>query len=133
MNTERRRGDRFVAAVLIVCVAVAAFWEIMAVRSSRGFQAFQLTAADFEDFRPSSAGWMIQSMPVGQSPTEPNILAYLVKGQGSAAFVRSATADELRRAEGCRGHGSGFGVHGSGFRVHGAGCSIQDEGNGYRV
>jgi hypothetical protein len=77
-NTVRgkRKREHIVAALLVICVVIVAFWEIMSMRSRRPFQPFELTAADFSDFWPSSDTWSIESLPVGSDPIEPNILVY---------------------------------------------------------
>ena len=46
--------------VLLICLAVVSFWEIMANRSRRPFRSFDLVAANFGDFRPQLDGWSIE-------------------------------------------------------------------------
>ena len=75
---RRNRGEFWVAALLIACVVLVAFWEIMSNRSRRPFEPFALKAADFETFAPESDRWHIRAMPVSPDPIEPNILVYLL-------------------------------------------------------
>ena len=72
------KGHLFVAVLLVACVVVVAFWEIMSNRSRRPLQPFGITAGDFANFEPRSDRWDIQSLPVPEDPIEPNILAYLL-------------------------------------------------------
>ena len=78
-NGTGKRREWSVPILLVVCVAVVAFWEIMAFRSRRPFDPFQITAEDFRGFAPSSALWSLRPRSVPLSPTEPNILAYEVR------------------------------------------------------
>jgi len=71
------------AVLLIVCVTVVVFWEIMALRSRRPFSPFQTTAEDFRGFRPSSSQWLARPVPVRADPVEPNILVYEVRRAGA--------------------------------------------------
>lgn len=79
--TKEDKGRRkwIVPAVLIVCIAVVGFWELMANRSRRPFELFRLTAEDFKGFSPVVDGWAIQGVPVGFSPAEPNIVAFRLR------------------------------------------------------
>lgn len=82
------RRDRMVATTLIVCIAVVAFWEIMAHRSDRAFSPFELVADDFVAFRPTCAGWDVEFVPVNPDPVEPNILMYVLRSDRSSAFLK---------------------------------------------
>jgi hypothetical protein len=75
MTDSRKSGGRGVAILLIACIAIVAFWEIMANRSRRPFEPFDLTSENFNRFFPSSDEWTVRALPVNSSPTEPNILA----------------------------------------------------------
>jgi len=66
------------AFILLACVLVVAFWEIMSNRSRRPHEAFQLTASDFAGFAPQSRDWRVELLPVKPESIEPNILAYRV-------------------------------------------------------
>jgi len=68
------RKETWVAILLVVCVALAAFWEIMSFRSSRPLRPFSLTSADFDNFRPAVGDCSVQRLPVNPDPVEPNIL-----------------------------------------------------------
>ena len=67
--------QRLVAGVLVACLAVVAFWEVMANRSRRPFDTFQLTADDFAGFQPEPSGWRVEKLPVKASRIEPNVFA----------------------------------------------------------
>lgn len=79
------KRDRKVAATLIVCIAVVAFWEIMAHRSDRAFSPFELVADDFVTFHPTCAGWDVEFVPVNPDPVEPNILMYVLRSDRAPA------------------------------------------------
>jgi len=64
--------------VLIVCIAVVGFWEVMANRSRSPFRPFNLTNEDLRGFSPVADGWAFLSVPVASSPIEPNIIALRV-------------------------------------------------------
>jgi len=94
-------GRREAAAVaLILCASIVAFWQIMAARSRRGFEAFELTAADFESFSPRSREWSVQKLPPSPSPIEPNILVFDIRphdpdGMGAGSPPRVPVAVRL--------------------------------------
>jgi hypothetical protein len=73
------------AATLVLCAAVVAFWQVMSSRSRRPLAPFQLTAADFGDFRPTDEGWSAEALPVNYSSTEPCILSYRLRRAGPDA------------------------------------------------
>lgn len=75
MNVTDSKRERRVAAVLLLCLLLVAFWEIMARWSRRGFDPFALSAAQFEGFVPRPQLWHSERVPVPFSQTEPNILA----------------------------------------------------------
>jgi hypothetical protein len=85
---------RFLPTLLVACTLLMAFWLLMAKRSARPFEAFDLTAADFVGFQPAVPGWDIRSIPVSTNdPAEPNIAAFIaVSGKREDANGgRSAT------------------------------------------
>ncbi len=65
-----------VPSVLVVCVFIIGFWEIMANITRDPFCRFNLTEESFKGFSPSTNGWIFQSVPINSSPSEPNILAF---------------------------------------------------------
>ena len=71
---ENTKG-RVVAGVLMLCLATVGFWEVMANRSRRPWDGFDLTADDFAEFLPAPAGWEAEKLPVNASPIEPNVFA----------------------------------------------------------
>ena len=90
-QASRSRPERWVAAVLILCVGSVIFWEIMSARSRCPFESFQITPDDFDGFVPTGKGWQVTRLPVRFSAIEPNILAFRVRPtvpQADAALVR---------------------------------------------
>lgn len=77
-----RRTDRLIPLVLVACILLVIFWEVMANRSRRPLQPFALTAESFASFSPAAGGWTIRRVPVPDTLTEPNILGFSVKGSG---------------------------------------------------
>jgi hypothetical protein len=71
--------ERWIGILLVLCAGVVAFWEIMANRSRRSRDPFQIAQSDFVDFRPRDEAWHVRAMPIGYSRHEPNILSYEVK------------------------------------------------------
>lgn len=65
-----------VACLLVLCVVLVGFWEIMSTRSGRPFDPFELTNKDFEGYMPQSENWQIRSVPVSTTAIEPNIAAF---------------------------------------------------------
>jgi len=76
MPRTRITRQSLVAALLVFCVVLVAFWEIMHNRSRRPFEAFELTNEDFHDFAPAAAGWRVAERPVSTTAIEPNILCH---------------------------------------------------------
>ncbi len=76
MSKPSSNHEAWIAAILIVCVGLAGFWQLMARRSARPFQPFDLTAGDFGDFVPQTDAWIVQRLPLPDDPVEPNILMY---------------------------------------------------------
>jgi len=68
----------FVPAILVVCVLIVGFWEIMANITRNPFRQFDLTAEYFKGFSPSTNGWIFQPVPINSSSSEPNILMFKV-------------------------------------------------------
>ena len=74
--------EHMVFVVLVLCVVIVAFWEIMSNRSRNPFRVFQLTAVDFQGFAPVSSYWHVRPYSVPADPIEPNILTYSVTSPG---------------------------------------------------
>lgn len=90
-RTQRHR-ERWIATVLVFCIAIVGFWEVMAHRSDRPFTPFELIASDFDSFEPISTRWFIESLPVRLDPIEPNVLMCRLRPQvhpsDSVAFTQ---------------------------------------------
>jgi len=72
--------QRMIPMVLLLCVAVIVFWEVMANRSRRPFRVFDLNSDDFVTFQPASDEWSVERIKVvADDPSAPNLLAFLVK------------------------------------------------------
>ncbi|MFO7869968.1 MAG: hypothetical protein R6V03_00860 [Kiritimatiellia bacterium] len=76
--TDTRRSI-LTGAVLLACIGIVIFWEIMAYRSELPREPFELTAEDFADFHPHSARWTARRVPVSSRGIEPNIAAFEVR------------------------------------------------------
>lgn len=67
------------ATVLIVCVVLVGFWEIMSSRSNRSFDAFELSNDSFSGFKQSDKSeYLMKSLPVVTTVMEPNVAAFRV-------------------------------------------------------
>ncbi len=71
--------ERIVPVVLVFCVLLVAFWEIMSSRSRSPFRPFLITADDFKGFAPASSSFFIKPLKVPDDPIEPNILVYSIR------------------------------------------------------
>ena len=74
--------------LLLTCVLLVSFWQIMAWRANRGLDAFRITADLFEEFEPAIDGYVLTKALVQPDPLQPNIISYRAKpssGQGSAS------------------------------------------------
>ena len=80
MDETKGSGQRntITAVIIIVCLCVVVFWEIIAALSRRPFDRFQITTDDFREFMPRSQEWEAKKFPVGSDPAEPNILAFIL-------------------------------------------------------
>jgi hypothetical protein len=83
------RRETAIATVLVVCVALVVFWELMSSHSRREQEAFAFTAESFANFALASPAWSVQPIPVAPDPLEPNILAYAVTPRGDATGARA--------------------------------------------
>ncbi|MDI6775007.1 MAG: hypothetical protein QME60_06390, partial [Verrucomicrobiota bacterium] len=75
MNESIRRRP---AAMLIACIIVLGFWQIMAHWSARPYRAFAPQAGEFDGFHPVVPGWEIRRIPLAAGDIDPNILAFLL-------------------------------------------------------
>lgn len=73
------RRQVLVGVLLLLCLSMVVFWQVMAKRSRRPFDRFQLTASDFVGLDLSGSTWSFESVPVNSDPVEPNILAFLAR------------------------------------------------------
>lgn len=92
-----KRSERIVATVLVLCIGIVGFWEVMAHRSDRPFSPFELTAQDLASFEPFSTQWFIESMPVSHDPVEPNILMCLLRPQPHTGDAQAKTQSLMLR------------------------------------
>lgn len=78
MKTEGRPG-RWVAGILMFCLAGMSVWLILAYRSRRPWAPLQHTAADYAEFHPPATGeWVWRPVAVGpDDPTAPNLVALM--------------------------------------------------------
>ena len=88
MGSSSKR-QTVVAGLLVTCVILVGFWEVMSNRSRRAFEAFEITNEDFEDFVPAREGWTVESGPVTTTAIEPNIVVFrYVDDVGAKAISR---------------------------------------------
>lgn len=102
MQTNKAGGWRqwAVPLLLAACVAIVAFWEIMAARSRRPFMPFEMGVEDFRGFAPSSPLWSVRPLSIPPDPVEPNIVAYEVRRVPGEAGGRSAAPVLVRLVHG---------------------------------
>jgi hypothetical protein len=76
--------------LLLCCVLLVAFWQVMAWRARRGFDKFLITAEAFDDFEPSIEGYRLSKALIERDPLQPNIVTYLARqvGGGKVSSVR---------------------------------------------
>jgi hypothetical protein len=87
--TSSSKRQTVVAGLLVTCVILVGFWEVMSNRSRRAFEAFEITNEDFEDFVPAREGWTVESLPVTTTAIEPNIVVFrYVDDVGAKAISR---------------------------------------------
>ncbi len=75
-SSAANKKDRYIAGMLVLCLLLVGFWEVMSSRSERPWAAFQLEASDFERFSFECDGWSVVKRDVSPSPIEPEILKY---------------------------------------------------------
>ncbi len=98
-NKSDQRSSRLTAIIILISIGIVLFWQIMSMRSSRGFDPFELTAAGFVGFQPEFPGYRVIPVQLPYNPTEPNLVGYaLVDSEtgGSRAFVRLAHGYNMR-------------------------------------
>ena len=82
--------------LLLSCVILVSFWQIMAWRAQRGFDEFRITADTLADFDPRIEGYVLSQALVRPDPLQPNIISYRAKPRrtrgtvGSSVLVRLA-------------------------------------------
>ncbi|MFC1498550.1 hypothetical protein ACFLS1_08800 [Verrucomicrobiota bacterium] len=74
-----KMNNKKTAVILVACLAIVGFWEVMSARSRRPFKPFRFTADDIKTFSLNSSQWSVKSIPINSSKIEPNILALKVK------------------------------------------------------
>ncbi len=83
------RPSRLPIALLLTCVVLVSFWQIMAWRARRGFDAFRINAEVLAGFEPRIRGFDLNEILARDDPLEPNIISYHVQPwrgrEGSAA------------------------------------------------
>lgn len=69
-------SERYIAMLLVFCLALVGIWEVMSSRSERPWDAFQVGAAAFQGFRFKCDGWNVEQKKISPSPIDPEILKY---------------------------------------------------------
>jgi hypothetical protein len=80
MNKAQKR-ELAVAILLVGCVVVVAGWELATKLAAQPFETLRMEAEDFADFAPQSKRWSVRVVHVKASPTEPTVIAYLLRGR----------------------------------------------------
>ncbi len=91
--------ERWVAALLLVCVGLVTFWLFAAKQAARGFSPLRLGSEDFAAFTFSDPAWQARVVFVKSTPIEPTITAYELRpvhpagatvdpGRGAPILVR---------------------------------------------
>jgi hypothetical protein len=88
------------AAVLVASALLIAFWQIMAHRSARPWEPFELTAADFEVFQLSVQDWDVERKPPGNDPLQPDILVLRLTPRDTSATGAAALPVQVRLMHG---------------------------------
>jgi hypothetical protein len=70
------KGSRLPIVLLLACVLLVSFWQIMAWRARRGFDPFRINAQSLADFEPRIRGFELTEVLVREDPLEPNIISY---------------------------------------------------------
>ncbi|MBL7076652.1 MAG: hypothetical protein ISS31_04190 [Kiritimatiellae bacterium] len=73
------KTSRLPIVLLLGCVLMVSFWQIMAWRARRGFDAFRINARTLADFEPRIKGFELTEVLVKDDPLEPNIISYRAK------------------------------------------------------
>ena len=85
MTTSReQRTERWIAVTLVVAVAIVATWEVAAYWSRRRWDPFTESAQRVAGFTPSIPGWQLTTLPAGNDPLMPVILAYRAMQPGQS-------------------------------------------------
>jgi hypothetical protein len=67
--------------LLVGCVVVVAGWELATKLAAQPFDELRLKPEDFAAFAPQSKRWSVRVVHVKSSPTEPTVIAYLLRGK----------------------------------------------------
>jgi hypothetical protein len=78
-DTATARTSRLPIVLLLTCVVVVSFWQVMAWRARRGFDTFRINAKSLADFEPHIDGFELTEILVKEDPLEPNIISYRVR------------------------------------------------------
>ncbi len=85
-----KHQSKAVPIVLIICLAVIAFWVIMSHRSRNSFIPFELTAGDFTTFRPRSEQWrVVGSHDMTYDETIPILFTFLLENSDGQQITAS--------------------------------------------
>jgi len=97
MSAGSVRRERWVAALLVVCVALVAFWQVTSWLAARPYKALRLSAEHFAGFSPSDIKWQMRLMHIKATPTEPTVIAYEVRPRVAGSADTAASAPVLLR------------------------------------
>lgn len=93
---KHKKMEIVAATVLVLCVVLVAGWEIAAKMAAQPFDELRLKAKDFTEFSPQSERWSIRLLHVKATPTEPTVIAFLLRGSdGSPVDNRNSPQSTL--------------------------------------
>jgi hypothetical protein len=73
------RPSHLPIVLLLSCVLLVSFWQIMAWRARWGFDEFRINAEVMADFEPRIRGFNLTEILARDDPLEPNIISYHVQ------------------------------------------------------
>ena len=85
--------------ILVLCIIIVAGWEIAAKVAAQPFDELRLKADDFTGFSPQSNDWSIRLVHVKASPTEPTIIAFVLRGRGGSKAESRKQKAEIGTAD----------------------------------
>jgi hypothetical protein len=73
--------------ILLACVAVVVFWQVMSALSRRAGRPYKITASTLESFSPSGDAWRVKRLPILEDKQEPHVAAFRLDKAGQRPVV----------------------------------------------